>query len=91
MPDGGRRASQKWDCHGHQEAHLLTQAMKFSVPEPVRSAIEWPTPQTVAKSTSSTLSFARRASARLTSVVSEVSPCSMPVRILQYLAGVEVP
>ena len=30
----------------------FTQAMKFSVLEPVRSAMVWPWPQTVAKSTS---------------------------------------
>ena len=48
--------------------------MKLSVEEPVRSAIVWPWPQTVSKSTCASSLYAAAASARSISVHSAVSP-----------------
>ena len=54
--------------------------MKLAVPSPVRSAIVWPCPHTVAKSTF-VFPSAWRASARLISTVLAASPWVMPVRM----------
>ena len=69
---------------------MVTQAMKFSSPVPVSSAIVCPCPQMVAKSTLSAPAC-WSARARLTSTVEAVSPWVMPVRIRQAGAMVEVP
>ena len=66
--------------------HSLTQAMKFSVEFPVRSAwCDW-RPILVSKSTDSTSPQLSNARARFISVERAQSPWVMPLRILQYFA-----